>query len=471
MFKMKIQFTKSKICNLKSKIVNLLSTFFKANSSGYSLYLVLVVLVVAGVLFSITLKTSLTAHVFSVRHVQSLQAKLLAHSGIARAEYFLNGGDGHDLYWKTDNFEEKIEDFGNISLSCIRFGAFARVISTGKRLKKECTFRGLLARDVPQNIKPAITLTGHVGGLVLDRNTSLEGKVVIHHGEVRRGKRRDRIPGSDKWTIIRESPPLPFDIEILKSVFDDLNKQLLSSPSSPEAIKGNYSINNANDSILLQEKIVVIGDCSIGKVKLNNLTLISSGTITLENGAECNDVTFISNKLTISGGVTDRCLFFTKDIQHIKSGYHKSQFFSSDSIKIEKDATFSESNIWVCHRKLTSDTTITGGIYFPYGSKISGHCICFSDTTEKGSVPYAGPSIIIGRNSSYTGCIVTDGDIDINSVKFKGHIWARSLTTKESDILYKNWIINCSVSPLDKDVSFPLLGDLPAKVSLLDVGS
>ena len=115
-----------------------------------------------------------------------------------------------------------------------------------------------------------------------------------------------------------------------------------------------------------------------------------------------------------------------------------------------------------------SDTTLSGGIRFPASGEINGHVICFSDTTKSGKAPYAGPSIIMGRNSTFTGCIITNGDIDFNSVKFTGHIWARSLSTKKDDVIYGNWLFNCKLSSFTHDVPFPLLGDLPARVNVVE---
>ena len=413
------------------------------------------------------MRSSAAAHILSVRHVQSIQAKLLAQSGIARAEYFLNGGDGHNLNWETDKFEEKIDNYGTITLSCKRFGAFSRVASKGKRLIKECVSEGLMGRDIPDNLEPVITLSGSIGGMVLDRNTRLKGNVAIHHGKVVRGKRRDRIPGSEKWTIIKESPPLPFDRVQLEEIYETLSNQMASLISDPNSIHGRYTLNNNNDSLLTRDRIVILGDCTVQNVRMDRKTLVVAGQLIIEKGVSCEEVQFLSEKALINGGTTAQCLFFSQEKLHLKGGNHKSQFIATDSIVIEKEAIFSGSNVWVCYRKFITDSTITGGVYFPQNSDITGHVICFSDTTEQGSAPFAGPSIVLGKRSSFTGCLITNGSIDFNSINFEGHIWARSLATNEKDVLYKNWLFNCKISPLKKDIPFPLIGELPAKVSLI----
>ncbi len=438
------------------------------NNKGYTLYLVLVTVAVAGILFTISLNASASAHLVSIRQSQRLQAKLLAQSGIARAEYFLNGGDGHNLYWETDGFKESINKYGEISLLCNRFGGFARVISEGRRLKKKYTLQGLMYRDVPKNISPVLTLTGHVGGLVLDYTTSLSGTVVIHHGKVTRGKRRDPIPGSTAWTTLRESPAFPFAIEPLKTTIRVLENSLQRSGSTAHQVSGNYSIVKQHDSLLLQKSVVVTGNCTIGAVEIGSMEIVATGTITLDQGCRCNGTTFIAEKIEVMGGTTMDCLFFSRKKQTLNKGAHRSQFFATDSIIVKPEARFTHPVCWVCHRKLIADTALTGGIYFAEHSAITGQVICFADTTKTGKTPYAGPSVVLGKKSVVKGCIITNGDIDMNTIDLTGHIWARSLSTKKDDVIYGNWLFGCSLKPNTEEMPFPLVGELPAKVQVLE---
>lgn len=462
--------TKSKIINHKSKIISHSLTFFKGNSSGYSLYLVLIVLVIAGVLFSITLKSSLVAHVFSVRHVQSLQAKLLAHSGIARAEYFLNGGDGHDLFWETDRFEEKVEDFGNIILSCIQFGAFVKVTSIGKRLKKEYVLEGLMGRDVPKNISPVITLTGHVGGLVLAKGTTINGNVVLHHGTVKRGSNKSPIPNSHTWVKQQESPPLPFDIQNIKSFMESSKNKISSSMTDKKALQGNMYLSKNNDSILAKVPLIINGNCDITDIIITNASIIASGEVTIRSNVICKGSMFLCNKLAINDGTTYECLFFSNSIQNIKGGKHSSQFFCNDSIIIGSKAKFDIMSLWVSNRVQNSDTTLTGGIIFPENRIFNGHAICYTDSIVDKSNVRVGPAIVLGQGCTFNGCLITDGDINIKRIIANTHIWARSIVAVEDKMSYKNWLLGCKLKALDKDIPFPLLGDLPAKVSLLYQG-
>jgi len=277
--------------NLKSTIENLKS------NSGYTLYLVLVILFIAGILFTVSLRASSAAHIQSVRHVQSLQARLLAQSGIVRAEYFLNGGDGHDLNWETDKYEEHIDGFGTITISCKPFGLFSKINSTGSRLIKSYSRNGIMGRDIPQNIESVITLTGHVGGLVLAKGTTIDGIVVLHHGTVKRGNNKSPIPGSEKWVKQQESPPLPFDIQKTVDFMEKSMNTIASSQSAKNAIYGNCIITDANDSLLNRNPLIINGNCEIGAVEVNEVSIVVTGELVIGKRALCKTSSFLSEKI------------------------------------------------------------------------------------------------------------------------------------------------------------------------------
>lgn len=428
------------------------------SNAGYSLYLVCIVLLVGGVLFTISLQISGVAQVLSVRHIQYVQARLLAHSGIARTEFFLNGGDGHDLNWQTDSLVEKISDNGTITISCKPFGLLTKIVSTGEHLKKSFTINTIMGRDLPQSLYPLITLSGHVGGLVLANGSSItNGTVVLHHGALYRGSNRTPIPNTQFWVKLQESPPLPFPIDKVKSFFqiaeETLQKSYSSAPpdsSEPKAdtsvIWGNYEIRDRT----IEDSIIVV-----------------KGNLTISDRALCRKSILLAEKIVIDNGTTDRCVLFSQKTINIRKGEHDSQFFANDSILIASSAHFNKMSLWVCRRRQLSDTSQTGGIFFnPQGTYI-GHALCFSDSLKHKKKIFTGPSIHLGESSNFSGSIITDGDILIKNVTLKASLWARSTIAVEKDIVYKNWLFNCKLKPLDHAVAFPLIGEIPAKVSMV----
>jgi hypothetical protein len=437
------------------------------SEQGYTLYLVLLILTVAGTLFTISLTSAAHVRVLTARHLQGLQARLLAASGLARTEYFLNGGDGHDLHWETHSFTEPVPGFGRIRIRCLRYGAFSRVSSTGIRLEKKHVLDGLLGRDVPAMLDPVLTLTSHAGGLVLEGGTRIGGKVVLHHGAVKRGRARIPLRGFRGWTDYRESPSLPFDVTPLADFMDRCAEQIAASLADSTAIRGDMRLTGKPDGPWSAKRVVVLGDCLIAGGPLEDATVIAAGTITLADKASCLGTTFLSEKIVIEGGTTRRCLFYSDTAMSIDGGTHASQFFCNDSITVGDDATFRPVSVWVSHRRLVRDTVLGGGVFFADRARVSGHVICYSDTGTTRRGIREGAAIRIGTGSTVEGTLITDGDIDIQRLRLKGHIWARSITTLRDETSYINWLFDCVLEPAAHEMVFPLVGDVPARVRLL----
>lgn len=146
----------------------------------------MVILLIIGLFFSLSLRTNGFAQIATRKQIHRTEAKLLAQSGIARMEFFLNGGDNHDLNYTTDRLEENYETMGTSLLSCQPFGFYARITSTGIRVTKTFTIKRLTGRNLPPCLQPALTLTGHIGGLILDKGSSITGEVVLHHGTIKK---------------------------------------------------------------------------------------------------------------------------------------------------------------------------------------------------------------------------------------------------------------------------------------------
>ena len=180
---------------------------------------------------------------------------------------------------------------------------------------------------------------------------------------------------------------------------------------------------------------------------------------------------FLSKGLIISEGASYGCLFFSDCSQDIKGGKHISQFFSNDSILIGANSRFDNMAIWVSRRVQNSDSTVTGGIIFPENRVFNGHAVCFTDSIIDKANVRVGPAIVVGQGSTFNGCLITDGDINMKRVIANTHIWARSIVAVEEKMSYKNWLLGCKLKILEKDIPFPLIGDLPAQVTLLDIES
>jgi hypothetical protein len=436
------------------------------NEQGYTLYLVLLVLSITAALFGVSIRNAGQVQVESIRALHRCQAQFLAQSGIQRAAYFYNGGDGHDFYWETDGFTEELAGYGAIMITSRRFGAFGRISSRGTRLESTAAIAGLAGRDIPKELQPVITLTGHIGGLVLARGTQLAGTVVLDHGDVKLDNNRTPIRGSNNWTQRRESPALPFDRAPLVTFMTACSTLVATAAADSTAIGGPLTLTDRNDSLCRRTPLFIRGDCSIEASGLRGAVIIASGTIT--STARCTDVAIYANHIIIDNGVTERCVAYSATTLNINGGRHASQFFSSDSILLATTAQCGNGALLVSRRRVEpGDTTLTGGIVIPEQTVFSGHAICFTDSVPHNKVVREGPAIVLGKQCAITGTLITDGSIAMNAVSVTGHIWTNAIMAVEGGVAYSNWLFGSNVRTPQRELVFPLLGSLPATIRIM----
>ncbi|MBN1575038.1 MAG: type II secretion system protein [Chitinispirillaceae bacterium] len=432
---------------------------------GYTLYLVMIILSIAAILFSITIAEIRSVRLFAAKEVQKRQAKLLAESGIIRTECFLNGGDGHSIAWETPLYEEKPGDFDTIKLVVEQFGLFSRVISTGKHLATDYRVEGLFGRNVPQLLAPTLTLTGHVGGLILHRGSDVEGGIVFHHGYVYAKKKGNPLPDYTCRLTFRESPPLPFDTLQLPSMFEKYSQRRTSLLQNGPTVAGPLTLHGGNDSLLKRSTLVVNGDCRIMTPGCTGAVIAVSGTCTIECGAKVRLTACFADKIVCEDGATDGSLFFSEKTMSINGGIHNSQFLARDSIGVLGAAALGKMTVIAgLRQEFTKDslTATGGGIRFDDHAALRGTIICCAATGVNRNA--MSPSIVIGEKSAITGNIVTDGDCYIYECDITGHVWARSIVSRDADGSYTNYLIRSSIRCEREEVPFPLIGEVPLKI-------
>lgn len=432
------------------------------NESGYILYTVLIILTAIAILLPLTFKHTSFTRKQTVAYTNRAQARFLAESGLTRAEYFLNGGDGHSMDWETERFEESFGDYGKNILKSRKFGLFSRIESQGIRQKATFTISGLFGRDVPAILKPSLTLTGHVGGLILHEGSSIEGQIVLHHGDIYRKRRGRPLADYQKRLITRESQDLPFDSVLIPQLVSDLNKTHITLLSYGNVLNGNLSDNNLREYALKTDTIVVLGDCHIDNAEIENKLIVLSGTLSINDKAAVEGSQFFAEKIIINGGHINGSLFFSSTKTMLNGGYLNSQFFGQDTISSAKEVKYGPMAIITCIRSRLKDSTITGGIYFDDGTSFKGTVIGYVDNTAKQSS--LGPSVVFGKGSNVSAVIITNHDLDIKQVQIKGHVWARTIMTHYNGSSFINYLINSTISKPDNECFFPLLGALPARI-------
>ncbi len=438
------------------------------SNGGYTLYLVILVLTIAGALFTISLTEAGMVRAHAARRLQKVQARMLAQSGVERASWFFNGGDGRDLYWETDRFEEKLDDYGLITIACKRFGGYSRIVSEGTRLEQVYTIEGLAGRNLPENLEPVLTITGAIGGVVLAKGSSISGTVVLDHGIVKKDNNRRPYPGAGSWTLLDKSPALPFDSEPLDQAFDVLHKIFAGAKADTSAIDGKRFTNASFPGFNAHTILTVSGDCSFGDVRLVNGTVAVTGALTIAPGCFADGVRFIAERIEVAGGSTAQCLFYAEKKINVNAGTHNSQFFSPDTLTVDAASENGPLSLWCVRRKAGRDSSYAQLLQFDKKGVYRGTAICYTDTTQNISPAYDPPAIVLGRGSVFEGSIICDGDIDMHSVSVRGHIWAKAIVAVEDDLSHRNYIFSSRIERPRSETPFPLLGEPPARVSMLD---
>lgn len=437
------------------------------SAKGYVLYSLLIVSSICFIILSITLygiRSTLRSASYSV---SMAQAEDLAESGISRAEYFLNGNDGHSITWETEHYEEPVDSFGNISIQVQKAGLFSRIVSIGKRKMVADTVSGLVGRTVPDMFKHSMVLTSVSGGCLFLENTSVQGTIVLHHGFItNKPHGRRPLPGYEKKVRTIPSPKVPFDsIDFCNRV-----KTMLKVDSMPATngitIKSTYRLLSSSDTLFSSENIFIYGDLYIEASVAHKKIYVTGNTYLTEKG-QCNTVWLKAKKIYSTNAQSSHCLFIADGGIIIKGGWHNSQFIATDSIMVSDNPGFGTANCISTLRTTRKDSSFTGGIYFHNANNINGTLISMIDQEciNARLVPYD-VSIVLEPGFHLKGYIVTDHDINIQNGTIEGGFWARSIVTNYNSVSYTNALIGVIIKTLKEEICFPLIGDPPVKINV-----
>jgi hypothetical protein len=444
--------------------MNRLFFAFRTPNSGYVMYVVLIVLAITGTLAYGMITNRGQTQELAAREMKKLQVALLAESGLTKAEYFLNRGDGQGLAWQTTGMGDTFGNSGSMYLEVKRFGGFVRVSSTGKRDGNSCTINSIVGRDLLKNLKPVLTITGGLSNLLIDDDTRITGAVVLSGGYCEKSNTRQPIAAMAKFASVRKSPTLPFDAMPIKTFIDTISAQRIALLSDPLAVHGDIVINSSNDTLLKREKLVVVGNCTIHGTIVNGKTIICAGFLSLSDSTSCLESTILAESLEVKNATSDRCLFYSEKNLKISGGMQNSQFICEDTIFVGKETKSGALSTWISIRTLKRDTLKTGGVVFEENGQYRGCCLSFTDSTERGKIIQDGPVITLGKRSSYNGCMITDGNIDIDTCKITGHVWAGVIVTNKDQ--YKNYLFSVQIAEPKAEPPFMLVGEMPVTLNM-----
>jgi hypothetical protein len=388
---------------------------------------------------------------------QKNQVKLLAKSGIIRAEYFLNGGDGHGIDWETPDYLETVDGYGTIKLAIQKYGVFSKITATGTRLKSTKVLSGICGRNVPTNLAKSLTIAGHVGGLVLPQGSDISGYIVLDHGDVSREKQGRTIPEYQKRIMTQSSPALPFDSLFLYNVFTSLAKNDTLLQKRSDVVNGDITINNVQDTLLRRDTLCCTGTISISGVMVKNKVLSANKEIKLLSGADVGTSELYSNAVTLENCNTQYCLIYSRKAMHLETGNHNTQFFTKDSIVIGNKITTGTFSVFACQRDAIKDSILSGGINVADNATVNGILVCSINPTLK-KIPRSGPAITFGRKCRVNGIVISDNDVYMSDATVCGYMYVRSVVVVRDNMSYTNFLFNVSIQKPYRELPFFMTG-------------
>ncbi|MBN1981240.1 MAG: hypothetical protein JW795_06895, partial [Chitinivibrionales bacterium] len=266
--------------------------------------------------------------------------------------------------------------------------------------------------------------------------------------------------------IVRESEEMPFSLEKIERIINDCDTLLFSVASSDSALPGPLSIASGCDTILLKRDTILIhGDGSIQNSSLSDKFIAATGHLSISDNSVLNKCMFLGKTITVDNALMKECVLFSQGIQRLLSPVQGTQCIATDSILVSSQTDRSHGNLWICRLKQVQDTLV-GGIFFQEQGFYNGHAICFSDSSLIRQPRTA--TVVLGYSSTFSGTIITNGDLSMKNCGIKGHLWARSIQAIDNGIGYVNWLIGCTILPDNQMMPFPMFGENPVRVLYME---
>ena len=345
---------------------------------------------------------------------QRIQAKALAQNAVDAVKDSIIANPLGQKIWQSSGTEIPLGTNKKIVLKNKRHGGYAFIEGTGYYYEVACLITCIAVRKRPAILEPILTLTGSIGGLIVTDSSELDlnGKVVLHHGEIK-DKNYNVIPKYEDMVETKISPALPVDSSHIASILSGLNRRYntLLVDTTALVIDSTYHINSVSDLAGL-DPFIVLNNCIIRGTSLKNRTIVCNKDMIVDSASELKNCTVLSDNLELHAKTTQNCVFGTYRRISISSGVHNSQFFAYDSIFVGKNVTTDPLAFFVCQATNKGMVTITGHILFSSGSNLKGTAIICRDSS---AVELENcKRIILDTLSAFTGICISEKDLTIS---------------------------------------------------------
>jgi hypothetical protein len=331
------------------------------------------------------------------------------------------------------------------------WGAFSACALTGIAGSYSIKKSGLAGLTGTKLLEPVLSKNHRISGLILLAGAAIDSTsyVVLSSGNVMDQGRHFLLSIRQRQEIRHG---LPFDSTALLSYFTVLEAERSgyfrdSSQARPDTVSVNASSFAAGGSLkLINSNIKINGS-------LSNISIVSSGTVSLAPDANLTNCRVLAQRILIYGGATEGCIFYSFVKGIMESGSHNSQLFSCDSIIIRQAVRTGPASLWVS--KMSSENRAC--IVFERNKSLRGTAISLKEAHDANDFT----TIHLDSGSVFSGFLVTDETISMKFVDITGSVYTGGIATQYNDMSYIDHLVGVSLHAPKDPLFFPLLGNDP----------
>ncbi len=432
-----------------------------AGEKGAALVYVLGLLLVTGILVSITWRLVRQNEGLAVREMQLSQARLLSHSGVDHALFKINESIGKsDFNYSVSDLNFRIDgDRLGFLLDVIPLGLFLQAYAQGK-VKYGTETSALIAKQsvrIEQLLDlgdfPAVGLLNREGNLVLAGTSEIHGSVMLWRGEVRKAT-SEKI----RWQN---------GVGHIGPVWDSTSVIWDNMEADFTRVHSWMEVQDAliQDDILVSERKGLPfwrapHGTELTDTLLENHTIVGSGLLLIGSGARLLNCTILAKEVEIKGNaqIENGLVYSSRNMRIREEASLKGQFLARDSLVLDLGVPQNGYPVFYVHGR-PSVGEETDSIYIGelYARNYQGEGIFMHASWE---IPDYNSDVRIRVDSAVFlhGLIFTPGFVQLEG-SVEGSVICQNFRFQHSGTIWfghlKNVKIKSSLSSIPVPVVFP----------------
>jgi len=449
------------------------------NQSGSILLPILAVLFIISLILTSVMIYGAWHKLQAQKAFLKLKSSYLAEAGVNKALWLLSGNDGKDIWWRTDNYQDTVHDFGRYQFSIKNWGGYIAVESEGKVGAIMKKVRTLIGQKPDKYFSRAINLGDPGYPLVVTGNNRIVGDVLVGPAGVMEGKfKGEGFIGTtyvDGNIITQSNFTLPyFSEDILTEFRENIEKERKRADKMDKSL----TLDDYTQSDFLKDKSLWIdGNILIRSNKpkefLGPAFIYCSGRIEIAGMVSLGKglILIAEKSIAIVGQTQIRdCILYSRGAITLKDQtLVQGQVISEERLEVLDQSKVSYPSVLYVKGKKDKN-------------KIEGEMIVATKAHSEGILVYYDDSYL-GKDNNFIS--KNDGKISLgkNSV-FSGTIYSTNYTQLEGSVIgnvstkmfylyfepttYINWLKDSFIdrTRLNKEMVLPLTFGNPHKLEI-----